>query len=174
MNRRVCVVDADLLLVYLGIHQFETAGPESDRWDRERVDDALAKAKADGYALVLPYAVMVEVGNHVTQARRYRKRGIAAYREVLEQIVQGTAPWILYDETPDGSGNDILRRVIDGWPEEALRGVSFGDYAIRTVVDRYQELGCDVQVLSGEPGLRAYQSPGQRGFTRARRNRKRS
>jgi hypothetical protein len=61
-----------------------------------------------------------------------------------------------------------LKSLADDWPNLAARGVSIGDATIKTVAEYYARAGYEVEILTGDLGLKAYQ-PAQPTLTPRRR-----
>ena len=43
------------------------------------------------------------------------------------------------------------------WPELAAQKISIGDATIKSVADYYAKTGLEVEILTGDAGLKAYQ-----------------
>ena len=67
-HRKVLVLDTSVLCCWLKVPGRETAGPLENRWTPERIASLVEKETAQGSALVLPIASLIETGNHIAQA----------------------------------------------------------------------------------------------------------
>ena len=65
---KVLIIDTSILCVFLRVPDMDDCGPDSDKWDYNRVCRKLEKEIMDKSVLVMPVATMIETGNHVAQA----------------------------------------------------------------------------------------------------------
>lgn len=86
-------------------------------------------------SLLLPIAVIYETGNHIAHCGDGRERRQAAERFVKEVrgALEGRAPYAPASAT--SSTEDIIG-WLDGFPDEAARGVSLADLSIQRVFER--------------------------------------
>lgn len=85
------------------------------------IDDAVTN-------LLLPFATIIESGNHIAQLAdgRHRRRFAQAFKEQVNKAIKGTAPW-----TPTQPlGIHDLIDLLDKFPDDAMRGVGLGDLSI--------------------------------------------
>ena len=81
-----------------------------------------------GEKLIIPFAVMIEIGNHIAQIKNNdseRKRCAVQFAEFLDKSRNNKAPWIL---------------CIDGLTEEQIGFIS----------DQFGEIGPDMQIGTGD------------------------
>jgi len=106
--------------------------------------------------LLLPFACIIETGNHIAQLSNGQQRRNAAikFQKQVAAAIDGIAPW------PPTSAIDLreLKILIDRFPESATKAVGLGDLSII----REWELACDrhphyrVRVWSLDHQLSAY------------------
>lgn len=135
MKRWVAIFDTDYLLVYLDVTGFERAGPDEFPVTHEDAVMQVAELKEQGALAVLPYAVIVEAGNHICIARHSVRRHASSFVELIRQMLAGDSFWIPFDDTPGGDLKTQLTEIAERWPGEPERGVSLGDYAVRQVAN---------------------------------------
>lgn len=170
MPQKVVILDTSILCVWLGIPGKECCGPNSDRWDLPRLKSHLDQAIAAGATLVLPLASMIETGNHIAQLSSRRRDLALALANMMKQAADETTPWAAFTRQQDLWDGAGLKQLADEWPGLAIQGVSLGDAAIKFVADHYVRLGFEVEILTGDKGLKALEPlPSPRRSGRRRR-----
>ena len=64
-HRKVLVLDTSVLCCWRKVPGREAAGPLENRWTPEPIESMVEKETAQGSALVLPIASLIETGNHI-------------------------------------------------------------------------------------------------------------
>lgn len=159
MSRTVLVIDTSIACIWLSIPGFETCGPDHDRWNKPRVDDFFAQHLQGGALLVFPWASIIETGNHIAQTSGDRFVLAQRLSDVLRKVVDGTAPYAAFSEQSVLWTPDQLRRLAGQWPPLATQRLSLADTTIRDVAHFYAEMGCHVEMLTGDQGLKALAPP---------------
>ena len=155
--RRVLVFDTSVLCVWLAVPGKETCGPEDDFWDRDRVQ-ALVDAEAEQRSVfVLPLASIIETGNHIAQAGRYRFEAAQALMGLLRKALDEDEPWAAFAQQADLWSVDSMNRLVQEWPRLAQAQLSLGDATIARVADFYARTGTEVVIATGDQGLKSYQ-----------------
>ena len=170
-HKRFYIVDADFLLTYLGVPGFERAGSDEAPITHEDAARQIESLKAGGETLVLPTSVIVEAGNHITNAKREVQKYARAFAEVIRDSIDSKEPWAAYDETPNPDANDFLRELAKEWAAQAEHRASIGDMAVRHVVKHYRALGSQVYILTGDQTLGAHSDPIETSPPRRRQRR---
>lgn len=158
MPRRLLVLDTSVLCCLLQVPGKETCGSGDDAWDHERVSNLVASEIARSSILVLPLAAIIETGNHVAQAKT-GDRFSAATRlaTIIASAAEGTSPWAAFKHQADLWDSPKLRVLAATWPKLAAGGTSIGDATIKDVAEFYAAIGWDVEIVTGDAGLKAYQ-----------------
>jgi hypothetical protein len=154
--KRVLVFDTSVLCCLLQIPGKETAGPENDRWDFQRID-ALVKAERERAVFVLPLASIIETGNHVAQAPSRRYEIASALGAMIGAAADAASPWAPFTDQADLWGAGRLRSLAASWPELAAAGITIGDATIKDVAEHYAAAGFAVEIVTGDGGLKAYE-----------------
>lgn len=88
--------------------------------------------------LILPFATIIETGNHIAQNGDGRQRRAAAERftKCLTKTVEGEAPWVYYGKqmTPED-----IRLICADFTDFAMRKEGFGDLSIIRAYERFRE-----------------------------------
>lgn len=116
----VCLVDTSILLNVLDV-------PGRNQ-QRRAVLARLRKLLAEPADLLLPFAAIVETGNHIAHIADGRQRRACAERFVAEvqKALDGEAPWTV---TPL-PGPQEIRGWLDRFPDAAMRGAGLADLSI--------------------------------------------
>lgn len=84
--KKVLVLDTSILCVWLQVPGKDSCGPDSDRWDKQRVDERIKVAVKDRATFVLPLATIIETGNHISQAAHSRKERAEALADLINNV----------------------------------------------------------------------------------------
>lgn len=132
-------------------------GSNHDRWDKQRVDRKIHDEEQSGTTFVLPLATLIETGNHIAQSshsRRERGRDLA---DLMIKSADEQTPWAAFSDQTVLWKAEKLKQLAVVWPDLALRELSLGDATIKDVAEYYAQMGCDVEILTGDQGLKAYE-----------------
>ena len=154
--QEILVIDTSILCVWLDVPGKEICGEAGNLWDKERVKRVLDKEKRKGTRFVLPLAVIIETGNHIAQSQNSWDCANALC-DIIKQSIDSASPWIAFSQQDVLWKPENLRRLANEWPDYAKAKMSFGDMTIKTVADFYAEARYNVQILTGDAGLKAYE-----------------
>ena len=158
MRHKVLIFDTSIMCVWLRIRGKETCGPEDDPWNYDRVCGVIEDERDKGTTFVLPLATIIETGNHVTHAPGDKYEMARALHEVIVMSVEDTSPWAAFTEQGELWQSDGLKSLSERWSQETVHsGQSLGDASIVDVANYYYKRGFDVEILTGDSGLKAYQ-----------------
>ena len=169
---KVLILDTSILCVWLDVPGMETCGSDSDRWDRDRVDQKISEEIAAKTTFVLPMATLIETGNHIAQASHSRWERANALAEIIRKSAQDLEPWAAFSRQSDLWSSEGLEKLADSWPTLASQCISIGDATIKDVAEYYAKLTkvVEVEILTGDEGLKSYE-PVQTPETPRRRQR---
>lgn len=154
--RKVLIIDSSILCVWLAVPYMETCGPDNDRWDKQRVDELIAAEIEAKTTLVLPLATIIETGNHIVQRNGRRFKLAQELSKLIEYSADAESPWAAFTDQSQLWGPDALKKLAAEWPTLATQGLSMGDMTIKATADYYAE-AFEVEILTGDAGLKAYQ-----------------
>lgn len=157
MSRRVLILDTSILCCWLQVPGKENAGPRGDRWDHARVAALISDEVARKSTLVLPIATLIETGNHIAQTSGNRFDLAHQLAEQLEHSLDARSPWAAFTDQSSLWEADNLKRLASEWPKLAAKGLSIGDATIKDVAEYYAKAGWQVEILTGDSGLKAYE-----------------
>ncbi len=160
MKRKVVILDTCLACVWLKVPGKEVVGAANDQWNTARVQSEITKRTREGYEIVLPIAVMIEMGNHIAQIKQdNRVEYIERFRSMMSAALEGTSPWILFNNQNELWKRDHLIPLIDTWETLNERGEkhSLGDVSILGIATYYRNAGYEVAILTADSLLKAYE-----------------
>lgn len=155
--RKVLILDTSILCVWLEIPGKETCGFGQNYWVKNKVDELLKKEQQAGTTFVLPLASIIETGNHIAQASSKRYEKSQAFAQLMLDAADEKSPWAAFTEQSHLWDAEGLKRLANEWVSLAVRSISIGDATIKTVAEFYAQIGCQVEILTGDEGLKAFQ-----------------
>lgn len=155
MRERVLIIDTSILCVWLNVRDFESCGPDDDRWDYSRVNQKITEEINNGAKLVLPVATIIETGNHITHARGDNYQACEKLVSVIEAAADEKSPWMDFSLQRDLWSPEKLKGLAYRWRDNR-NCLSIGDVSIVDVADFYSHFG-DVEILTGDSGLKSYE-----------------
>ena len=154
--KEILVIDTSILCVWLNVPGKETCGTYDNLWDKARVKKVLDKEEKRGTRFVLPLAAIIETGNHIAQSQKSWECATALC-DIIRKSIDSASPWIAFSQQSVLWNSENLRRLADEWPDYAKTKLSIGDMTIKTIADFYTEARYNVQILTGDAGLKAYE-----------------
>jgi len=155
--RKIIVFDTSIYCVWLNIPGFGNCGHDDDLWDFQRIDDKISEEIENDSTLVLPLATIIETGNHLSQCNGDRYTLAQHFCELLRKSVDNENPWAAFSEQGDLWNDESLRALATNWPELAVQRISLGDATIKDVAEYYSKIGYEVEILTCDQGLKAYE-----------------
>jgi len=155
--RKVIIIDTSILCVWLDVPGKETCGRQGDHWDKPRVNEKIQSEIESKTTLVLPLASIIETGNHIAQAMHSRYERGQALAELMRKSADNETPWAAFSEQSVLWSPEKLRSLADAWPDLAKQRLSLGDATIKDVANFYAQMRYQVEILTGDHGLKAYQ-----------------
>ncbi len=157
--RKVLIFDTSILCVWLQVRGKETCGSQNDIWDKNRIQKLIREEEKANSTFVLPMASIIETGNHISQASSNRYETAKRLTDIIIKAADATSPWAAFAEQSTLWQPDHLRDLAEYWPQLAAQGLSIGDATIKDVAEYYTKTSMEVQILTGDEGLKAYEPP---------------
>jgi len=157
MSRRVVILDTSLLCCWLRVPGREDAGSGAASWNFERVDGEIKKEISGGSTIVLPWATIIETGNHISQAPTRRYETAVLFAEKLKGAARSETPWTAFLDQTDLMGAEQLLLLAEEWPPLARAKISLADVTIKSIASYYAAAGFEVRILTSDEMLRAYE-----------------
>jgi len=166
--QKVLILDTSILCVWLKIPGKSTCGSDTDKWNYQRVSETLQAAERDGATFVFPLAAMIETGNHIAQTPNCY--GLAQnLAELMIKVADEQSPWAAFTRQGELWNATGLKRLAAEWPQLAAQRIAIGDATIKALAEFYYKLGFQVEILTGDAGLKAFE-PAQHKPPRRRRS----
>ncbi|HEY9747165.1 MAG TPA: hypothetical protein V6C63_00585 [Allocoleopsis sp.] len=157
--RKVLIIDTSILCVWLQIPGKTTCGSSSNQWNKERVEKVLEAEIRAATTLVLPLATILETGNHIAQASSQGYETAQALAKLMAAAADEKTPWAAFTDQSVLWEAEALKKLAVEWPNLAARRISIGDATIKTVAEHYARSGYQVEIFTGDEGLKAYEPP---------------
>lgn len=156
IQHKYLIIDTSILDVWLEVPDYETCGPNNDRWNYDRVNEKISVEQTAGTYFVLPFATIIETGNHITHIKKGDKRYYASkLAALINDSADNNSPWVAFSSQSDLWSPERLKALADRWLQ-SVNVLSLGDASIVDVAEHFSKLG-EVEILSGDQGLKAYQ-----------------
>ena len=155
--KKVLILDTSVLCVWLDVPAMDRCGPTEDCWDRARVVAKVEQEEQARTTFVLPLASIIETGNHIAQAKHSRLERAQALAALMHKRAQRESPWAAFSEQSALWGKEQLSTLARTWPALAAQKLSLGDATIKDVADFYAQMGCQVEILTGDEGLKRHE-----------------
>jgi hypothetical protein len=155
--KSVLVIDTSILCVWLEVPGMDNCGPNGDKWDKKRVEAKIQEERSAGATFVLPLATIIETGNHIAQAKHSQEDRAKALADLMHKSAEEETPWAAFAHQTELWSPEKLRKLAEDWPALARQKMSLGDATIKDVAEYYADSGYQVEILTGDKGLKAYQ-----------------
>ncbi|MEG0963478.1 MAG: hypothetical protein RR139_11350 [Lachnospiraceae bacterium] len=92
----------------------------------------------DKETMILPFATIIETGNHIAQNGdgQQRRKTAENFCKIIEMTLKGEAPWIYYGEQMRA---EDLEAICLEFPDAAMRGEGFGDLSMINAYNKYKD-----------------------------------
>lgn len=155
--KKIIVIDTSMFCTWLKLPNFETCESRNDTWDFERINEKIETEIRNHSTLVLPLATIIESGNHLSHCSGDIYSLAHKFCDILRKSVEGESPWATFSQQSELWNDACLKRLADEWPPMAASKVSIGDATIKNVAEMYAKIGYDVEILTCDSGLKAYE-----------------
>jgi predicted ATPase len=91
------------------------------------------------------------------QAKLKQYEMAQALAEIMVKAADEKTPWAAFTDQSVLWEAEGLRKLAAAWPNLAVQKISIGDATIKTVAEYYARIGFQVEILTGDDGLKAYQ-----------------
>ncbi|QQS29803.1 MAG: hypothetical protein IPM47_02270 [Sphingobacteriales bacterium] len=156
--RKVVILDTSMLCVWLQVSGYETCGTTKDNWNFDRVDQKIKEEINSQSTLVLPLATIIETGNHISHTSgNLRYKTAQKLCDILICALNNEEPWAAFSAQAELWNDENVLELANDWPELAQQSISIADATIIKVAQYYYEFGCNVEILTGDGGLKSYE-----------------
>lgn len=158
MAKKILILDTSILCCWLRVPGKDTAGTRNDLWDFNRINSLLSTERDKGSTFVLPIASLIETGNHIAQCNGDRYTLATTLTGHLRSTAEASSPWAAFTDQSALWEPTNLQELSEAWPGLAAGGTSIGDATIKHVAEYYSTAGYLVEILTGDDGLKAYET----------------
>ena len=160
MANKILIIDTSILCVWLEVYGKETCGSGANMWTKALVEKLIDREKDEGAIFVLPLAVIIETGNHITNANQRRHQTAKKLADLMCLAADEQSPWAAFTEQSILWNADSLKQLAQEWSDNAAQKISMGDITIKKVADFYGSMEkYHVEILTGDNGLKAFEPP---------------
>lgn len=157
MKKKVLIFDTSVLCVWLKVPGKETCGTEINRLTHDVVNTKIEEEKKHGTTFVLPVASIIETGNHIAHSAGDKHVVGYAFADIISATADQISPWAAFTEQSDLWKKENLKILAERWRECVISGQSLGDATIVDVANYYASAGFEVEIFTGDEGLKAYE-----------------
>lgn len=157
MKKKVLIFDTSILCVWLKVPGKETCGPEDNRLNYDVVNTKIEEEKNQGTTFVLPIASIIETGNHIAHSTGDRHVVGHAFADIISATADQISPWAAFTEQSELWKKENLKVLAERWKESVISGQSLGDASIVDVANYYASAEFEVEIFTGDKGLKAYE-----------------
>ena len=157
MKKKVLIFDTSILCVWLKVPGKETCGPEDNRQNYDVVNTKIEEEKNQGTTFVLPIASIIETGNHIAHSTGDRHVVGHAFADIISATADQISPWAAFTEQSELWKKENLKVLAERWKESVISGQSLGDASIVDVANYYASAEFEVEIFTGDKGLKAYE-----------------
>ena len=157
MKKKVLIFDTSVLCVWLKVPGKETCGPDNSKMTYDIVNEKIEEEKKLGTTFVLPIASIIETGNHIAHSAGDRHTVGQVFAGIISATADQISPWAAFTEQSELWKKENLKVLAERWKESVISGQSLGDASIVDVANYYASAGFEVEIFTGDQGLKAYE-----------------
>ena len=170
---KILIIDTSILCVYLKVPQMEECGKDGDKWNYDRVSQKIVEEGRHNTRFVLPLATIIETGNHIAHTsgdNNYKL--VNDFADLVEKTIDEETPWIAFSRQAELLQGENLRYLLSKWRKSSIvESQSLGDASIADVANEFLKMGKDVEIFTGDSGLKNYENPDVQKFMSVPRRR---
>lgn len=155
--KKILILDTSILCVWLQVPCMLTCGPDVNRWDCDRVEQKINTEKELHTTFVLPLAVIIETGNHIAQANGDKTAVTTKFISLIHKTIEEESPWAAFTQQRKLWEGEQMKELMNRWKDLVHVKHSLGDASIVDVAQFYAESGCEVEIFTGDEGLKAFE-----------------
>jgi len=157
MNKKVLIIDTSILCVWLKVPGKDSCGSGTKIITYNDVNERIEQEKRQGTTFVLPIASIIETGNHIAHSPGNRWLLGNAFADMISEMADAKSPWAAFTAQNALWQPDKMKELAERWKQTVVSGQSMGDASIVDVASYYGKMGFDVEIFTGDEGLKAYE-----------------
>lgn len=155
--KKVLILDTSILCIWLKVPGKATCGSGAGEVTYDMVSRKIEEEMALGTTFILPMAAIIETGNHIAQATGDRFAVASSLVDIIHKSAEATSPWAAFTVQSELWKEDALKQLADRWKGTVISGQSLGDASIVDVANYYHQAGWEVEIYTGDAGLKSYE-----------------
>lgn len=155
--RKVLILDTSILCVWLRVPGKDTCGSGTGKITCDMVSQKIKEEVELGTTFILPMAAIIETGNHIAQSAGDRFAVASALVEIVHKSADAASPWAAFTVQSELWKEEALKQLADRWKGTVVSGQSLGDASIVDVANYYYQAGYEVEIYTGDAGLKSYE-----------------
>ena len=155
--KKVLIIDTSILCVWLKVKGKETCGSGSNCITFDDVNQKILSEMQKATEFVLPLATVIETGNHIAHMPGDRYEVAHEFAEIIKKTTDNISPWAAFTTQYILWEPEKLKNLIATWLTTVNADQSLGDASIVDVAAYYSRMGCDVEIYTGDEGLKSYE-----------------
>lgn len=167
--KKVLILDTSILCVWLKVPGKETCGSGTGKITYDMVSKKVDAEVEQGTTFILPMAAIIETGNHIAQSTGNRFSIASSLVEIIHKSVDATSPWAAFTVQSDLWKEEALKQLANRWKGTVVSGQSMGDASIVDVANYYCQAGYEVEIYTGDKGLKSYEPTARAAKIKPRR-----
>ena len=101
--------------------------------------------------------VLIIDTSHIAHASAERYTLAQSLSEIIVKVATAEEPWAAFTFQSELWSEENLKKLANEWPALAAAKLSIGDMTIKDVAEFYTKSGFQVEILTGDGGLKAYE-----------------
>ena len=155
--KKVLILDTSVMCTWLQVPGKETCGKDGNILTHDIVERKIETGKSYGTTFILPIASIIETGNHIAHSSGDRHKIGEEFSNLICDTADNNSPWAAFTEQSVLWQPEKLKALAERWKETVVSGQSLGDASIVEVADYYAKMGFNVEIFTGDEGLKAYE-----------------
>lgn len=155
--KKILILDTSILCVWLQVPRMLTCGPDINRWDYGKVEQKIKAEIGLHTTFVLPLAVIIETGNHIAQANGDKTAVTTKFVSLIHKTIEEESPWAAFTQQGFLWEGEQMKELMNRWKDLVHTKHSLGDASIVDVAQFYAESGYEVEIFTGDEGLKAFE-----------------
>ncbi|MBR1415481.1 MAG: hypothetical protein IJ570_06430 [Prevotella sp.] len=157
MNKKVLIIDTSILCVWLKVPGKDSCGSGKNTITFKDVNEKIEQEKQRGTTFVLPIASIIETGNHIAHSSGDRWMLGNSFADMISEMADAKSPWAAFTAQNALWQPDKMKELAERWRQTVVSGQSMGDASIVDVATYYDKMGFDVEIYTGDEGLKAHE-----------------
>lgn len=155
--KKVLIFDTSIVCVWLKVPGKDTCKSAYSTITFEDVNKKIEDEKKSGTTFILPIASIIETGNHIAHADGDRFTLGEKFANLMCDTANSNSPWAAFTEQSTLWSPENLVALAKRWQSTVVTGQSLGDASIVEVAEYYASIGFEVEIYTGDEGLKAYE-----------------